>query len=245
MKKSGLIGLFIRIAIFGVVLAAYLITGNIAEKIFDTPFLGRFTSIHLIWAILMAGMLLQFIPTRKTGVSNGKQFGQLYMPPQQGYDPKRLMQESRKMNEGARKVLIFWLVINAALAALYFIGVLSSNAVLLVVMVYYLCDAFCMVIWCPLQKAFTKSRCCVDCRIYGWGYFLVFGPLLLLPPDFFTISLALLSLALLIRWETAYALHPERFWSGSNISLRCNNCTSRDCELKRHIVRAINPKTID
>jgi hypothetical protein len=93
-----------------------------------------------------------------------------------------------------------------------------------------------MAVWCPLQKLFMKSRCCVDCRIYGWGYFLVFGPLLLLP-NFFTVSLAASAAALLVRWEIACARHPERFWTGSNAALRCESCARRHYGCKRRGVQ--------
>lgn len=241
MKSIGVIELFIRLGVFAAVIAVYLITGDVASIVLNTPFFGQFTAVHTAWLILLAGMVIQLIPSRRIFVSNSKQFEQLYTPPKQGYDPRRLMQEAQKMNAGARNVLIFWLTINVVLAVLYFAGILGANAVILVVMVYYLCDVFCMLIWCPLQKIFMKSRCCVDCRIYGWGYFLVFGPLLLLP-GFFTISLAAFAIALLIRWEVSYALHPERFWSGSNILLHCQNCTTRHCELKRQIARRVNTR---
>ncbi len=107
--------------------------------------------------------------TVKAMSGSAEAFEQLYTPPKYGYDPRRLTQASQKMNDNARSVLVFWLIVNTVLTVLYLIGVLSANAVILVVMVYYLCDAFCMVIWCPLQTVFMKSRCCVDCRIYGWG----------------------------------------------------------------------------
>ena len=60
------------------------------------------------------------------------------------------------------------------------------------------------------------------------------------PPDFLRDSLRLsplpyalgLALVVLLRWEIAVALHPERFDERTNASLRCANCTDKLCYLR-------------
>ena len=42
-----------------------------------------------------------------------------------------------------------------------------------------------------------------------------------------------MSIVVLIRWEITYAMHPYRFWSGSNINLRCENCSDQMCKIKK------------
>jgi hypothetical protein len=153
---------------------------------------------------------------------------------QHEYNQRLLYNEIKKMNDGAKKVLTLWIAINAVIILLYFYGVIGGSEIILIVALFYVCDAFCMFVWCPLQHFFMKARCCINCRIYGWGYFLVYAPLFIIV-DFFTWSLAIMSLILLIRWEIIYFRHTERFWAGSNAALQCSNCSERSCELKRHL----------
>ena len=34
---------------------------------------------------------------------------------------------------------------------------------------YFLCDYVCILIYCPFQSHIMHNKCCVNCRIYGWG----------------------------------------------------------------------------
>ncbi len=233
-NKSNLIILefIIRLAVFSFVVACYFLYGNIAAIVVDTPFFGRFTIVHLVWLLMMAGMVLHLFPNNTGWAANNKQFSEV--PHEQQYNQALLHQEVRKMNDGARKVLALWISIIVVVMALYFYGIISGSGIILIVMVFYICDAVCMFVWCPLQHFFMKTRCCVNCRIYGWGYFLVYAPLFMIV-DIFTWSLALVALALLIRWEITYARHTERFWAGSNPALRCGNCAEQSCRFKRHL----------
>ena len=46
-----------------------------------------------------------------------------------------------------------------------------------------------------------------------------------------TLMTAALGLAAAVTavWETLWRRHPERFWEGSNLALRCARCTDRLC----------------
>ena len=44
-----------------------------------------------------------------------------------------------------------------------------------------------------------------------------------------------LSVALLIRWELTFYLHPERFSENTNEYLRCENCTEKLCAHKKQL----------
>lgn len=63
----------------------------------------------------------------------------------------------------------------------------------------------------------------------------------LLVPSFYTWSLLLMSLVILIHWEITYKRHPERFSERTNESLRCQNCTEKLCrhkvQLKHYIAK--------
>ena len=83
-----------------------------------------------------------------------------------------------------------------------------------------------------------KNKCCVNCRIYDWGHFMMFTPMLFIQ-NFFSWSLFFTSLVVLIHWEIVYAKYPERFWSGSNKTLQCQNCKDKTF-CKRNEERANN-----
>ena len=46
-------------------------------------------------------------------------------------------------------------------------------------------------------------------------------------------SLFWMGVVVLICWEVRFFRHPERFWHGSNLALRCDNCTDRLCRYKK------------
>ena len=48
-------------------------------------------------------------------------------------------------------------------------------------------------------------------------------------------SLLVLSIALLIRWELTFYLHPERFSENTNEYLRCRNCQEKLCAHKTQL----------
>lgn len=233
MKLNGVAEIIIRGGVFAYALYAYLNRADLA-LLMQTDTIPAF----IIWCVLIIGMASQIIPFKNNGVSNNKQFSQTYIEPRGGYDAAALAKETRLTNKRAAGVLIFWLTLNVIAALLYLNKIISSNEIIMLVMIYYLCDALCIAIWCPIQKIFMRSRCCADCRIYGWGYFLVFAPLCLLP-DFFTISLVMLSLILLIRWEVRFKLHPERFFPHSNAAINCSMCAVPKCRVKHKLLRAV------
>ena len=133
--------------------------------------------------------------------------------------------------------MLVWLLFNSVFAILYLFEVITEAEMLLLTFFYFLCDLICMLIYCPFQSIIMKNRCCVNCRIYDWGHFMMYTPMLFVP-SFFGWSLFFTSCIVLIRWEIAYTSHPERFWHGSNTALRCENCTDRLCHIK-HPLREI------
>ena len=63
---------------------------------------------------------------------------------------------------------------------------------------------------------------------------MMFTPMLFVG-SFFSLSLFAMSVLVLINWEIIYALHPERFWSGSNKTLQCINCKDKTCQMKNKL----------
>ena len=86
----------------------------------------------------------------------------------------------------------------------------------------------------PFQTWFMKNRCCTTCRIYNWDFAMMFTPLVFIP-SLYTYSLLGFALALLIRWEVTYRLHPERFSPATNRYLSCANCKEKLCSHKKQL----------
>lgn len=53
----------------------------------------------------------------------------------------------------------------------------------------------------------------------------------------YTWGLLALSVALLIRWELTFYLHPERFSEQTNVYLSCKNCTEKLCRHKKQLLK--------
>ena len=80
-----------------------------------------------------------------------------------------------------------------------------------------------------------KNKCCSTCRIYNWDYAMMFTPLFFVRKTY-TWSLLVLSVALLVRWEITFFLHPERFSEKTNDYLQCRNCTEKLCVHKKQLI---------
>ncbi|MBQ6585912.1 MAG: hypothetical protein IJH83_03780 [Coriobacteriales bacterium] len=129
-------------------------------------------------------------------------------------------------------MIIFWLVFNTLIAlALRHWGYLDEPELMLWSIFYFFFDVFSVVVWCPLQIFMMRNRCCTTCQIFNWDGIMAATPLFLLGgiPIWTVIGLALVVLLL---WEIAVALHPERFDERTNASLRCANCTDKLCYLR-------------
>ena len=72
------------------------------------------------------------------------------------------------------------------------------------------------------------NRCCVNCRIFAWGAWMMAAPLMLVP-HFYAQSLFGTGVLVLAVWEIRYRRHPERFWEGSNQTLQCAQCPEQLC----------------
>ena len=154
----------------------------------------------------------------------------------EGYSELELHQFVQQQNARSWIVMLVWLIFNAVFGALYLFEIIGIPDMIMLTVFYFLCDYICILVYCPFQHLIMKNRCCVNCRIYDWGHFMMFTPMLFVQ-NFFSWSLFFTSCVVLIRWEVIYARHPERFWSGSNQTLQCANCEDKTCQLKRKIMR--------
>lgn len=228
-----LIKFFMRIAAFGIML--YLYIRNKSEfygYTVDSPKNG-INFMHIMWAVFMILMLLHLFPSKITSMGASKSKKSNYAP-EPDYSETELLKFIHSENVKAWRGMICWLIGNAVIGILYYCGILGKSELLLITGFYFLSDYICILIFCPFQTFSQKSRCCINCRIYDWGHFFMFTPMLFID-TFYCRSLFFMGAAVIIRWEFMWTNYPERFWYGSNQNLRCNNCHDKTCQIKQHI----------
>ena len=190
----------------------------------DIPFL-----LILIWVIFAVEMLLRFFPDPIESMGCRKQLGRNFKPTGATHPQLR-----RSINQGVGITLVVWLLLNGAIGALYYLGVVDSGILLLISLAYSVCDMICILFFCPFQTWFLKNKCCTTCRIYNWDYAMMFTPMVFLR-NFYGLSLLAIALLLLIQWEVLAWLHPERFSEQTNGCLACPNCTEKLCHHKKQL----------
>ncbi len=224
---------FVRIAIFTAVFVAYLINKEVIYKAVTEPFWDRVSFIHILWLLFMLMMLFHIIPNSKLPMSLRKSQEQQFIEVP-GYSELELRRFVHQQNKRAWLVMLVWLCFNGIWGALYLMGIMDEADLIMLTVFYFLSDYICILLWCPFQDFIMGNLCCTNCRIYDWGHFMMFTPMLFIR-DFFSWSLFFTSCVVLIHWELVYAKHPERFWKGSNQILQCQICGDKTCQIKRGI----------
>ena len=229
MRRIYLFRLFIRLAIF--LWAGWLyFVEPAALDIGRLAFFSEISKAHIIWACLLIGMLLPHIPNAKVSLGCLKQHKKYYWP-DEPVDRLGLAQYIRTSDRRALIIGILWVVSNALLWILYWVKWIDAAGLLLVVLFFSVCDLICVLFICPFQWI-MKNRCCVTCRIFSWDHLMMVMPLIPVK-GFFSYSLYLTALILLIIWERVWRRSPERYWSGSNRALRCKSCKAPLCQWKK------------
>ena len=218
----------LRLAVFLLVGAVWLLAPERLD--FTAPLRPARWPLALLWLGVFSSMAVQLNP--KSGLTAGcmKQYpGRFEAAP--GYDRAALEQAVREQNRGALKVAAVWLAVNLTFGVLYHRGVLRAPDLVLLCALAYLCDLVCVLFFCPFQTFLMHNRCCVSCRIFAWGSWMMAAPLMCVP-HWYSWSLFGMGLAVLAVWERRYARHPERFWEGSNRLLQCAHCQEQLCRYK-------------
>lgn len=184
--------------------------------------------LSLLWIWFALEMILRFFPAKLESMGCQKQFKRNYIPT----DTKNVTQ--REISHGVLLALGAWLLLNGAIAVLYFTSVIDKGILLLISLAYSVCDIICILFFCPFQTWFMKNKCCKTCRIYNWDYAMMFTPLALID-NIYAISLFALAVALLIKWEITALIHPERFSECTNASLACRGCHEKLCHHKHQL----------
>lgn len=235
MMIQYLIKLAIRVAIFLAVLLLYLFHKELMYELMLQPIWYRISPIHLLWFVFMIMMITHLFPDRLKTMALRKSEKSTYEPVE-AYSESELFQFISDQNVKAWRVMLIWLAFNSIFSILYLLGIMDNADLLMLTVFYFLCDYICILFYCPFQSFIMKNKCCVNCRIYDWGHFMMFTPMLFIR-NFFSWSLFFISCIVLIHWEIIYAKHPERFWSGSNKRLQCANCKDKTCQIKRSLAR--------
>lgn len=228
-----------RVLIFIACMWGYIFHKEVFVSALTNEFFSTFTPIHVLWIVLMGGMILHLLPKVKMTMSGLKSRPYSYREPEGGYDRLQLFEYVNAINIRAWRVLLVWLCFNAIFGILYLAGILGAVELVMLSIFYFTCDLICMLLFCPFQKYMMGNRCCVNCRIFDWGHMMMYTPMLFIP-SFFSWSLLFTSLIVMLRWELVYAMHPERFWRGSNATIRCENCRDKTCRIKKPLVTGID-----
>ncbi|MDD6082750.1 MAG: hypothetical protein PUB89_07895 [Oscillospiraceae bacterium] len=237
LMKLYLLKFIFRLSVFFSILVIYLTHRNILVDFMTHRFFSikeyGICPLHILWTAFMFMMIRHLFPpdvfTMALKKEKREEFNEI-----PDYDKLELFRFIQEQNIRAWTVMLIWLSVNAVFAALYLFGIIKSADLLMLSVFYFLCDYICIIFYCPFQNFIMKNKCCVNCRIYDWGHFMMFTPMLFIK-NFFSWSLFFTSLVVLIKWEIVYAKHPERFWSGSNRKLQCSSCKDRTCQIKKNI----------
>lgn len=225
--------LVFRVGVFVSVLLFYIWNKELMCEVMTMPLYKGIKPFHLLWLVFMCIMIFHLFPKEILSMALRKSEPEHY-DEVEGYSELSLLKFVQDQNRKAWMVMLVWLCFNAVFGILYLFGIVDSADLLMLTVFFFLSDYICILFFCPFQTFIMKNKCCVNCRIYDWGHFMMFTPMLFIR-NFFSWSLFFTSVVVLIHWEIIYALHPERFWSGSNKTLQCSNCKDKTCQIKKKL----------
>ncbi len=233
LKTSKIVVMHYIKLVFRCLLFVLAATVYIVNRVLDKSFsindihYGK-AAIFVIWIVFIIEMVLRFYPSRFESMGCQKQFAKNFKPMKN--DEKPQMQSSK----GVLAVATAWVCLNSVIAALYYTKIIDTGILLLISLAFSVCDIICILFFCPFQTWFMKNKCCGSCRIYNWDYAMMFTPLIFIK-NFYTLSLVLVALALLIKWEVLAHRRPERFCENTNLSLSCGMCEEKLCHHKKQL----------
>ncbi len=228
--------LIFRAAAFLIAFVLYIInryraTGNTFGGVEKMPWI-----LGIIWLAFAVEIFLRLFPSRAESMGCQKQFLRNYKPTENKIPEKQAWWRTFIM-------ALLWLSADGAVVGLYLLSVIDAGIVVLYCLFLSVIDVICILFFCPFQTFIMKNKCCAGCRIYNWDYIMMFTPLFFIQ-SFFTVSIAVLSLALFLVWEIIYRLHPERFSESTNSSLNCRNCKEKLCAHKTQLRKFLKRRGI-
>ncbi len=205
--------------ILAIIAPIYFYDWRILEKYLTHPILFKFKLFHLVWLVTVIFLIRSMLPWGHS-MASGKIFKKYFRP----RNFKELKNTEKHSSKKVQAVFWIWLAILAVYWTSIYSGLIPVHSVLVVVPFIYFMDAFCVQVWCPFKKFILNNKCCNNCRIYHWGYWMYATPLFVVP-SFWTGSIVALAWAILFQWEYLCYKHPERIVEKSNSSLQCRHCT--------------------
>ncbi|MDR2183453.1 MAG: hypothetical protein LBE55_04695 [Clostridiales bacterium] len=184
--------------------------------------------LWIVWPALAVPMLFRLFPNKRIAMGARKHFACSYNPAPLAEMPAK----GKAPHKGALFCALGWLSITAAMIfALFWLGMLSPETVLIIALGYAVVDLVFVLFFCPFRTLFMGNRCCVICRIHNWDYFMKCAPLILFP-SVFSISLFALSAAVALQWEISLRRNPQYFMQETNKNLHCAACEDKLCKLR-------------
>ena len=146
------------------------------EDLEDKPII-----IGVIWVVFVTEIILRFFPSKLESMGCQRQFFKNFKPT-----------EAKEPIKQPLKITLFiaalWLSLNAIFGILYYTHLIDEGILLLISLLFSVCDMICILFYCPFQTLIMKNKCCSSCRIYNWDYAMMFTPLIFVK-SFYTLSL--------------------------------------------------------
>lgn len=184
----------------------------------------------IIWLVFLIEMILRFFPCKFESMGCQKQFLKNYRP----CENNEIDCSDRPRKYSILMIIIFWLLLNTIFGVLYICNIIDVGILIIISLIYSVCDMICILFFCPFQTWFMKNKCCTTCRIYNWDYAMMFTPLIFVK-NIYCLSLVIISIILMVEWEILYKKYPHRFYESTNMSLRCENCSEKLCNHKKQL----------
>jgi len=233
MQLRQVLKFFFRAVLLAVAILLYFVDVERIDflTIFQQGISGVF--LWIVWIMLVSEMLLRIIPNKRIAIGSRKHYACSYKAASSSETvAKKSDTKPEILHKGAFMSAVAWFAVSAAIiTALFFLDILSPAAVLVFMLVLAVLDLVFILLFCPFRAFFMKNKCCTVCRIYNWDYIMMCAPMILFP-SFYSISLVVLSLIVLLRWEIALFKNPYYFLSKTNENLRCEYCKEKG-HLKR------------
>lgn len=124
--------------------------------------------------------------------------------------------------------MLFWLLFLLVPGLLYISGILDKIWIFFFFTLSNFSVFYAIFGWCPFHSIFIRPDCCMECRIYNWDSFFQYSFLIFIP-NLMTITLFLLGLCSLLKWEYMHYKYPQHFYKASNLNLTCEHCDLDTC----------------
>ena len=236
IRKNYILRFIFRIIAFLFCICVYIFSPDEFSVLDGFNFFKSFSVFHILWIIWVFDMFLQIIPIKnKIPLGSQKLFANRFRPIREKINPKSVKQYIKTTTLSAYKVFVLWVLLIGIIGFLYFADFIDKKQLFLISVFFYVCDLFCVLIWCPF-RLIMKNKCCTTCRIFNWDHLMMFSPLIF-AGGFYSLSLVAFSLIAFIVWELCVLIFPERFWEITNVSLKCSECTDKLCTQYCHKLR--------